>query len=150
MEFFKKDVTNDQAVLTAIRVVELLVNTESPDYPMLQLVFNDNDITVLFVEGGHGAPVIYQQMRQSGGIDEKTCNMMIEKCIHIDQLPSNFKIEFKYDSSGECDSYNIIGSIPTEHRKAQKEYITEISRLCGQKGIKHKVNKSSIGFLKWA
>lgn len=151
MGLFKKDVTNDQAVITALKAVELLINTENPDYPMLQLTFNDTNITVLYVEGGNGAPVTYQKMRQAGGIDEETCNMMIGRCIHADQLPSNFKIEFKYEGNGgECDSYNIIGIIPTEHRKAQKEYIAEISRLCGQRGIKHKVNKSTIGFLNWA
>lgn len=151
MGFFKKDVTNDKAVTIAMKAIELLINTDSPDYPMLQLIFNDNDITVLFVEGGHGAPVMYQQMRQSGGMDEKTCNMMIGRCIHADQLPSNFKIEFKYEGNdGECDSYNILGVIPTEHRKAQKEYITEISHRCKKRGIHHKVNTSSIGFLNWA
>ena len=87
------------------------------------------------------------QMKQAGGIDEEMCNRMIGECIHADKLPSYFKIDFKYDSSGKCDSYVILGEVPTEHSNAEKEYMREITMLCDKAGIKYKLEKQAIKFL---
>ena len=150
MRIFPVNVSNDDAISIAMLVIDLFSSIENSDYPMLKLTFNNN-IDVLFVEGGTDAAVIYMRMKQAGEIDEETCKSMISKCLHADQLPSGFKIEFKYDGlNGECDSYTIIRSIPFEHRKAQKEYMKEIEKRCIQKGIKHKVREAQIGFLNWS
>jgi hypothetical protein len=149
--FFKADVSNDEALQVAIMAIKALSKTKDADYPMLQLQFTDTSINVLFVEGGHGGAVIYMRMKQAGSIDEKTCDAMIGECIHVDQLPSYFGIEFSYGGlNGECDSFKITGSIPTQHRKAQSEYIDAIIKYCNQYGIKYKLGKNQIGFLNWA
>ena len=150
MGLFSKDVSNDKAVADAFSAIQLLSDTKDPDYPMLRLSFSKKQIQVLFVEAGHGMAVLFMQSKQAGEIDEETCNRMIGEFIHADKLPSGFKIDFKYDSSGKCESYVIIGDIPTEHSNAEKEYMREITMLCDRAGIKYKLKKQAIDFLNWA
>lgn len=149
--FFKANVVNDSSITVAMNCIMALSDTKDADYPMLQLQFTDTSIDVLFVEGGHGGAVIYMRMKQAGSVDEKMCDAMIGECIHIDQLPSYFGIEFSYNGTGgECDSFKIVGSIPTEHKRARTEYMNEVIKRCEGMGIKYKVGKSTLGFLNWA
>lgn len=154
MGLFSKNVSNDSAVETAMKVIEAFHNTKDPEYPSLKLYFEAKSIRFLFVDSDRSAVCLYQSMIERGAVIEQgsgeSINKLIGQAYNADTLPSGSKMSFIYTSDGSINGYTVQGEFATEHSKAQSDYIKEIEQRCSQKGYRCKKGKNILDFLNYA